>query len=189
MNLDQVIAGEPDERGRLHRLVRPLLTLFIAFHVISIGLWALPINASLTGLLQKWIGPYFAIIGLRQEWSLFAPDPIAANSYVDAQVVLQNGDVRFWAFPRLAGLELQERYSKARYRKFEGWIYRKRFAYAWPDAARYVARQFKDSANPPRTVRLVRHWARIPAIASQDTAPAWQSTVFCIYQIQPDDLK
>lgn len=176
--------------GPLPGLARLLLTLFIAFHIVSIALWALPINASLTRLVQKRLGPYFSLIGLRQEWSLFAPDPISANSYVDAQIVLQNGDVRTWTFPRLEGLGLKERYGKARYRKFVGWLYRKRYAYAWPDAARYVARQLKNSAVPPRTVKLVRHWARIPPIDSDDdTPPAWQSNVFFVYQILPGDLE
>jgi hypothetical protein len=180
----------PDKRGPLSRPAHPLPTLFIAFHIVFIALWVLPFNASLTGLLRKWIGPYFSLTGLRQEWSLFAPNPISVNSYIDAQVVLQNGDLRIWTFPRLDGLKFTERYSKARYRKFVGWLYRKNFAYAWRDAARYAARQFKGSATPPRTVKLIRHWARIPPITSEDDVlPAWHSTVFFVYQIPPDDLK
>ena len=187
---ERTLTEEPTGGGPLYRLVRLLPTLFIVFHVVAITLWVLPINASLTGLLRKWIGPYFSLVGLHQEWSLFAPDPIAANSYIDAQVVLQNGDMRIWSFPRLQGLDFKERYTKARYRKFEGWLYRRRFAYAWPDAARYVARQFKTSTVPPRTVNLVRHWARIPPIASgRDTLPAWHSIVIFVYRIPPDELE
>ncbi|SPF35684.1 conserved exported hypothetical protein [Candidatus Sulfopaludibacter sp. SbA4] len=172
------------------RLARLLLTLFIAFHVVAITLWVLPLNKSLTGFLHRWIGPYFSFTGLRQEWSLFAPDPLAADSYIDAHVVLQNGDLRIWDFPRLEGLDFKQRYSKARYRKFEGWLYRKNFAYAWPDTARYVARQFKASGVPPSTVTLVRHWARIPPIASApDTSPSWRSTVLFVYQVSPEDLE
>jgi hypothetical protein len=189
-SVERTMTGEPDKPEPPHRSGRLLLTLFIAFHLVSITLWVLPFNASLTGLLREWIGPYFSLMGLRQEWSLFSPNPIAANSYIDAQVVLQNGDLRIWTFPRLEGLKLTERYSKARYRKFAGWLYRRRFAYAWRDAARYVARQYNSSAMPPRTVKLIRHWAWIPPIDSEDdTPPAWHSTVFFVYQIPPDDLE
>ncbi len=185
--MEPPISEEPRERGPRHSVARLLATLFIAFHVASIALWVLPLNASLEGPLRKAVGPYFSLIGLRQEWSLFAPDPIAANSYVDAQVVFQNGDLAVWNFPRLEGLDFKERYSKARYRKYTGWLYRRNFAYAWPDAARYIARQFQDSATPPRTVKLVRHWAGIPSILDRDTLPDWRSAVFYVYQIPPDD--
>jgi hypothetical protein len=189
-SVEHTITEEQDKREPLHRWGRLLLTLFIAFHLVSITLWVLPFNASLTGLLRKWVGPYFSLMGLRQEWSLFAPNPIAVNSYIDAQVVLQNGDLRIWTFPRLEGLKFTERYSKARYRKFVGWLYRRRFAYAWRDAARYVARQYNSSAMPPRTVKLIRHWAWIPPIDSEDGAPPeWHSTVFFVYQIPPDNLE
>jgi hypothetical protein len=179
------MAGAPVQRWG-----RALLTLFIAFHIVSIALWALPFNASLTSFLRKWIGPYFSLMGLRQEWSLFAPDPIAVNSYIDAQVVFQNGDLRNWTFPRMEGLTFTERYSKARYRKYVGWLYRKNFAYAWRDAAHYVERQFKGSATPPRTVKLIRHWAWIPPITFEpDTPPVWHSNVFFVYRIPPEDLE
>jgi len=187
---EPAVAGEPGAPGPLNRWARLLVTLFIAFHLASITLWVLPVNASLTGFLRKSIGPYFSLMGLRQEWSLFAPDPIASNSYVDAQVILENGDSRTWTFPQLEGLDFRERYSKARYRKFTGWLYRKNFEYAWPDTARYVASQFKGSSSAPRTVKLIRHWSRIPPITSgRDIPPAWHSIVFFVYQIPPGDLE
>jgi hypothetical protein len=169
---------------------RVLATLFIATHIAAITLWVFPFNASLTRVLRKTIGPYFSLMGLSQEWTLFAPDPIEANSYVDAQVVLENGDVRTWTFPRLETLDFRQRYSKARYRKFTGWLYRNAYAYAWPDTARYIARQFKDSAAPPRTVKLIRHWARIAPIALAPTAqPTWHSIVFFVYQVPRDGVE
>lgn len=189
MEGEQSKTGQLANRVQLHRLTRQLLSLLIAFHIVAITLWVLPLR-SVTGFVQRWVGPYFSLIGLRQEWQLFAPDPIASNSYVDAQVVLDNGDLRAWTFPRLEDLGFGERYSRARYRKYEGWLYRKNFAYAWPDAARYISRQFNDSTNPPRTIRLIRHWAKIPPIASaSDSPPKWQSTVFFVYQIPPGGLE
>jgi hypothetical protein len=176
-----------------HKLARLLPTLFIAFHVVAITLWVLPLNRTLTRAVRKCIGPYFSLMGLQQEWSLFAPDPLVVNSYVDAHVALQNGEVRIWTFPQLETLDFKERYSKARYRKYAGWLYRNDFSYAWPDAARYVARQFQSSASRPRSVDLVRHWARIPPLTSdrdeRDTVPEWRSNIFFVYQIPPDELK
>jgi len=177
-------------RAQLHKLTRPLVTLFILFHLVFIAVWALPLSNSLTHLPRKFISPYFSWLGLHQEWALFAPNPIAANSYVNAQVTLENGDLRTWDFPQLEKLGFKERYSKARYRKYVGWLYRRGFNYAWPDAARYIARQFKDSAIRPRTVKLIRHWALIPPITlADDSQPIWRSTVFFVYQVQPGDLQ
>ena len=166
---------------------RRLTTLFIAFHLLAIALWVLPFRPPLP---QRWIGPYFSLMGLSQDWSLFAPDPISANSFVDAQVVLQSGEVRTWSFPRLDVLDLPQRYSKARYRKYTGWLYREQFAYAWPDAARYVARQFKDSAAPARSVSLARHWARtLPINAGHYVQPVWHTQIFFTYPVEPGDLQ
>jgi hypothetical protein len=177
------------EKKSAAKIARPAATLFIAFHIIAIAFWVFPLNASLTRLVRRSIGPYFTFIGLRQEWSLFAPEPIAANSYVDAEVTFANGDRRNWSFPRLETLGFRERYSKASYRKYTGWLYRPAYKYAWPDAARYVARQFRYSISPPATVQLVRHWAGIPAIGSAgETLPAWQNTVFFVYRVLPGDL-
>ncbi|HLK68172.1 MAG TPA: DUF5819 family protein [Bryobacteraceae bacterium] len=163
---------------------------FIAFHAVAITLWVIPFNDTLTALVRRYVGPYFSLLGLHQEWSLFAPDPIATNSYVDAEVLLRNGEMRVWNLPKLEGLGFQERYSKARYRKFTNWLYRDSYSYAWPDAARYIARQFKSSPVRPLTVSLVRHWARIPAIdAGDDTPPEWHRSVFFVYQIPEVDLE
>jgi hypothetical protein len=128
-------------------------------------------------------------VGLRQEWSLFAPDPMVANSYVDAQVTLESGELQSWSFPQLEGLGFAERYSKARYRKYTGWLYRKPYRYAWHDAARYVARQFKDAASPPLTVQLIRHWSTIPPPGSptEDSPP--RTNVFYVYAVHPEDLQ
>jgi len=175
---------------RKNALVRQAVTVFVAFHIVAIALWALPVDPALTGLVQTVLGPYFSLVGLRQEWSLFAPDPMISNSYVDAQVTLGNGESQNWSFPQLDGLGLAKRYSKARYRKYTGWLYRKPYRYAWHDAARYIARQFKDAASPPLTVRLIRHWAAIPPPGSaSEGSPAWRSNVFYVYAVHPEDLQ
>ena len=167
-------------------------TVFVAIHIVGIALWVFPVNASLTRIVRKGIGPYFSLVGLQQEWSLFAPDPITANSYVDGEVVLENGEVRTWSFPRLESMDFKERYGKARYRKFGGWLYRRNYAYAWADAARYAARQFRGADSPPRTVKLIRHWERMPSMSTGGRAAAvqtWHSIVFFVYQIPPDETK
>ena len=174
---------------RKHPLRSILINAFLAFHLVALTLWVLPVNASLTAFLHRSIGPYFSLIGLSQEWSLFAPDPISSNSYVDAQVVLGNGESRTWNFPHLETLGFRGRYSKARYRKFTGWLFREHYAYAWPDTARYIARQFQSSPDPPRTVTLVHRWVRIPPItAGHFIEPLWHSAVFFVYQVPPGDL-
>ena len=50
------------------RTPRLVLTLFISFHIVFITLWVLPLNPSMTRVVRKWIGPYFSLVGLRQEW-------------------------------------------------------------------------------------------------------------------------
>jgi hypothetical protein len=42
---------------RRNALVRRAITVFVAFHIVAIALWAFPVNAALTGLLQTVVGP------------------------------------------------------------------------------------------------------------------------------------
>jgi hypothetical protein len=165
---------------------RLVVSVWIVLNVAVILLWVFPFGTP----LRQFIAPYLSVTGLRQNWSLFAPDPMSTNSYVDAEVVMENGDVRVWGFPQLQSMGFQERYGKARYRKFTGWLYRDEYSYAWRDTARYIARQFKDSAVPPQSVHLLRHWSRIPPINARHEAESeWRNAVFFVYQIAPEDLQ
>jgi hypothetical protein len=205
---DTTVPGISADTTMQGTTVRGVVTVFVAVHIVAITLWVIPVNDSLTRVVRKTVGPYFSLVGLQQEWSLFAPDPIAANSYVDAEVVLEDGEVRTWDFPRLESLDFKERYGKARYRKFAGWLYRRNYAYAWADAARYAARQFRGAGSAVRTVKLLRHWERIPPMtaasgltddkkrssvplsrSSVPLSPTWHSIVFFVYDVPPDEIK
>jgi hypothetical protein len=177
-----------DGRARWPRIA---VNAFVVFHLVAILAWALPLNTLLIGKTKELISPYMLWSGLFQAWDLFAPDPRSANVYVDAQVIFRDGQQRTWSFPRMEELGIVDKYFKERYRKWANDNLRMdSYAALWPDAARYVARVNADRANPPRTVRLVRHWSNIdaPGTLNRDASAGWQQYTFYNYEVKPGDL-
>jgi hypothetical protein len=179
----------PATRAGRARWTRIAVNAFIIFHLIAILAWALPFNTLVIGKTKELISPYMLWSGLFQAWDLFAPDPRSINVYVDAEIILRDGQQRTWTFPRMEELGTVDKYFKERYRKWANDNLRMdSYSALWPDAARYVARLNADKANPPRTVKLTRHWSTIvPPDAHQGDA-AWQQYTFYTYEVKPDDL-
>jgi hypothetical protein len=165
------------------------LSAFIAFHIIAIFFWSMPLNTLLVGVVRDAVGPYFLWSGLWQGWDMFAPNPYSTNAYLEAEVVFRDGQQRVWKFPRMQDLGLVDRYFKERYRKWANERVRMDAnSVLWPDAARYIARLHANPRNPPQTVRLVRYWAEVPPPGPGVSKPAYQRYVFYTYTVAPGDL-
>ena len=168
-----------------------LLSAVLAFHLVAITCWCLPLNSLLPGRIKEAVRPYMLWTGLFQAWDMFAPEPPRLNFYLEAEITYRDGQKRVWKFPRMQDLGLMERYSKERYRKFANEHLRvDESALLWPDAARYVARLNNDPANPPVLVQLVRYWSDL-AIRMPDgsfTPERWSHFVFYRYPVGPGDL-
>ena len=170
---------------------RRAISAFLAFQLVAIASWCLPINSLLNDRWKQAIGPYMRWSGLFQAWDMFAPDPVKLNSYVDAQVTFRDGTSRTWAFPRMDRLGLADRYFKERYRKFSTeYLRMDSFSALWPDAARYIARANFNRANPPVAVQLNRHWSEInpPTESGLGERGPWREFTFFSYPVKPGDL-
>jgi len=130
--------------------------------------------------------------GLFQAWDMFAPDPLKLNSYIDAEVWFREGSARVWSFPKMHEIGYVDRYFKERYRKFSTeYLRMDSHSALWPDAARYIARLNRNSANPPTGVRLIRSWSEMkaPGPGGRYQPSPWQHYTYFTYVVQPGDLE
>jgi len=150
----------PNVRGSTPpRWRRLAINVFIVAHIFIVSCWAIPISSSWRLAVRNFVTPYMRWTGLFQAWDMFSPVPKNANSYVEAIIHYQDGNTRTWAFPRMSHLDVWERYSKERYRKYGDLL--EVTPALWPDAALFAARQNNNRAVPIKTVFLVRYCAPI----------------------------
>jgi hypothetical protein len=163
--------------------------LLVFFHVFAITSWSLPIPAKavLNGSApaafpSEWllynnelyikhspIQLYLLSLGLWQSWDMFSPNPANADMYGTVDLILKNGQVVHYQFPRMYTLSRLAKYSKERFRKFFEHASNDDDSYLWPDFVKriiYLTKQ--DPANPIVKVNLNRNWYYIPKPYSFD---------------------
>jgi hypothetical protein len=125
--------------------------------------------------------------GLFQAWDMFAPSPRSVNAHVEAAVILRDGRIQTWKFPRLEQLSLTSRTFKERYRKFVENLQEESHKAIWPDVARYIARASNNPADPPQIVMLIRYWSDIVPEKVYRPRPE-RARIFFEYNVKPEDL-
>jgi hypothetical protein len=142
--------------------------------------------------VRQKLSPVATALGLRQDWTMFAPNPTRLNTYIDAEITYLDGQKHIWTFPQMQEMGYAERYAKERYRKFANenvWV--KQSSAIWPDAARFIARLNADRSNPPLTVKLIHYWSEVLPAPEAGEAPQpehWSRDVFFTYTVNPGDL-
>lgn len=166
------------------------INVFLAFHLLAITCWCVPIDSPLIPLFRNLVRPYFLWAGLFQSWDMFAPVPKGANTYIEATLVYKDGSRKTWTFPRMEQLSLTERYFKERYRKFAEYLQRDDTDDLLPDAARYIARSNSSPGNPVKTVILIQKLSFIvPRPDGAYVPEPWEQHILPAYGVQPQDLK
>jgi len=169
---------------------RSVIHLFIAFHLVAIAFWCVPVESPLIPLCREMVRPYFLWAGLFQSWDMFAPIPKGANTYIEATVRYRDGSQKTWTFPRVEQMGLKEKLFKERYRKFADNLQRDELDELLPDAARHIARLNSSPGNPVRMVILVRRISFIVPRANGIYIPEpWDSHILLGYGVRPEDLK
>lgn len=165
------------------------INVFLVFHLVAITCWCVPLNSALILSVRGAIRPYMLWSGLFQAWDMFSPTPRSVNAHVEAAVILKDGRVSTWKFPRMEQLDLAARTYKERYRKFVENLQEDSHAPIWPDVARRIARANNNPADPPQVVMLIRYWSDIvPAAAPSSQVPE-HARIFFEYNVKPEDLK
>lgn len=175
---------------RINKLKRPLISIFLAFHLLAITCWCIPINLPGIVVARKLVQPYFLWSGLFQSWDMFAPSPKSANTYVEARIVYKDGTREVLTLPRMEFLGLREKFFKERYRKFADNLVDERFDLMLPDVARHIARSKSTPGNPVKLVVLVFNFSFIaPGPDGSLVAQPWDQHVLLGYGVRPEDLR
>lgn len=175
---------------KLRRAQYVAINIFLAFHILAIACWCMPVDVPLVSLCRNLVRPYLAWAGLFQSWDMFAPIPKSANTYIDAILIYQDGSRTTWTLPRMEELGFTQKYFKERYRKYADNLQVDDNEALLPDAARYIARLNSTPARPVRTVLLIQHYSLIVSRSDGSYTPEpWEQHILLGYGVKPEDLK
>lgn len=197
--------GNPDKPPRVSVLVKAL----VLFHVFMVVSWSFPrpADAIMNGVAspqgEEWLlylnqryvkdqpalNWYLLSTGLWQGWDMFAPNPSSTDLWFDADVTYKDGTVKHFAYPRMKALPIPVKLVKERFRKFYERVNQDQYNYIWPVVGQRIALEsYKDPANPPARVTMVRHWKSIPPLGTPPPED-YQSYVFFVHVVDQQKLK
>lgn len=101
-------------------MYRAVVSVFLIVHITMMFVSGLPDRSALGKKILESISWYQIFFGLDQTWSMFAPNPSAENSYLDAVISFKDGSTEKWTFPRSSMLDDWERFTTGeRIRKYQ----------------------------------------------------------------------
>jgi hypothetical protein len=129
----------------------------------------LPPACSAQAELRKPLVSGLAAVGLCQpEWRLFGPNVHKTNSYLSAEVTLQDGSKRSWTSPDFERRSSTSKFVQGQLPKLYDNLRLDRHRAAWRPLSAWVAQQVAPGVQP-RCVRLARHFSDI----QPPTAGSW----------------
>ncbi len=183
------------------------IKFFVAFHLLSITVWALPLASPdlKTGTVRprgsdeallfndRYLRPspikfYLLETGFWQYWDMFAPNPSGVDIWCDAKVTYKDGAVKAYQYPRMALLPVGEKFIKERYRKFYERVSLPEHSFLWPTFAQRIALINDGTAlNPPVQVQLFHHWLRVPG-PGETVETEYSKRLFFTYEVDQGAL-
>jgi hypothetical protein len=149
-----------------NKVLKILASAFIVVNLMMMIRAQLPSNAPVINYVYKpvtFVQNYFS---LWRGWSMFAPNPLRTNQYVDAKVTFADGTSIIWNFPNASETNVLKRYLfSERYRKYSSDALRldsKKFL--WEDSTKYIVRKLAvtHAGKQPLSITLRRRWEHIP---------------------------
>lgn len=126
--------------------------------------------------------------GSWQYWDMFSPNPSSTDIWVDAEVIYRDGTKKYFLYPRMYLLPIPQKFLQERFRKFFERANLEGYSYLWPVFAQRIAFVNDDIKNPPKTVRLSRHWLQI-ANPGKVQASTYKTYMYFEYAVDQNRLQ
>ena len=157
-------------------------------------IWHLPASPLRNALLRRPIANYLAFLEFSHAWAPFSPDPRFPSRHMEAEVTFRDGSTKIWYFPRITRMSIPERIIKMRQGIWEEKM--QTIPSFYPDIARYIARLYAHSNNPPQTVTFIEYKSDTPSPVPGDYQPipkeyphSTRLPPFFTYKVLPQDLQ
>jgi hypothetical protein len=143
-----------------------VISIFIITNFMMMIRAQLPKNSRYINSIYTPITFIQNYLSLWRGWSMFAPDPLKINGFLDAKIIFKDGTDRIWTLPTPHKLNSIPRYLYGeRFRKYNFEALRlDSKKHLWPDAAKFVLKKTKDidKSKTPTKIILRRRWLKIP---------------------------
>lgn len=134
-----------------------LVSLFIVMNFMMMIRAQLKDNSPVISFIYTPVTYIQNALSMWRGWSMFAPNPLRINGFLDAKIVYTDGSEMIWTFPRPQEGSLVQRYMYGeRYRKYtmDGLrLDSKKFL--WKDGARFVLRKTAKLHNGKRPEKVI----------------------------------
>jgi hypothetical protein len=149
-----------------NKLLKLMASIFIVINLMMMIRAQLPSDAPVINYAYTPVTVIQNYLSMWRGWSMFAPNPLRTNQYVDAKVHFKDGTSMIWNFPNIEEKSLLKRYFfSERYRKYSSDALRlTNKKHLWEDGAKYIVRKLSKSHSDksPISVTLRRRWEHIP---------------------------
>ncbi|MGZ3771183.1 MAG: hypothetical protein ACXVCP_01810 [Bdellovibrio sp.] len=99
---------------------KTIISFFIVIQVTIMVIAGLPDKSAVGNAILDNLYWYQVLFALDQTWSMFAPNPLSKNSYMDAVITFKDKSTEKWTFPRASHLDGWRRFTSGeRLRKFQ----------------------------------------------------------------------
>jgi hypothetical protein len=159
-----LVGEEPARSGA--KLRRWVLNAFIGLWLTMLLVTGLPSVWKVHESVREPLARALASVGMaRPKWRLFAPNVHKLNSYIVAEIDLDEGSRLVWSTPEWRHRTLFRRFSEGQLPKFYDNLRRDRNRAAWRPFAAWVVRRSGAGADA-RAIRLERRFWEVPPPAS-----------------------
>ncbi len=127
---------------RIWGLKRVLISAFIVVHLAALTVYNMPtcvIRDRALGFAVNYMFP----LGLWQNWSMFAPNPMQNTLTLEALAIDKNGMMHNFVFPKMSDFSIWQGVPRVRHSKFTSYFANDEFAVLREVGARHVIRELK----------------------------------------------
>ena len=163
------------QRLESSRVVRILISIFVAITVGAIMIWNMP-RSAIRREGMRFAEPYMTALGLDQNWSVFAPNPHQGKSSFFARVADADGNVHVWRVPE--GDALIGAYWDFRWGKWTEWTIAGRSDLC-EGSAIYAAEQVADTGVDPVLVTIVARGRTNFGPGERPSHGPWEQSTVC----------